>query len=129
MLYKYPQAEFPYTDLVETNRRRSKDEPEYELIDTGVFAEDRYFDVVVEYAKAGPDDILVQVSATNRGPDPVELHLLPTLWFRNTWAWGGHDAVERPSARRAEDGSASIVADPAELGRYRLSCEGHPDLL
>src|SRR4051812_9700133 len=131
MLYKYPQAAFPYTDLVETNRRRSKDEPEYELVDTGIFAEDRYFDVVVEYAKAGPDDILVRVSATNRGPDPAELHLLPHLWFRNTWSWGSHDAGERPSVRRALDGAdcPSIVAEHAELGRYRLSCDGTPGLL
>src|SRR6476661_3860149 len=129
MLYKYPQAEYPYTDLVETNRRRSKDQPEYELVDTGVFAEDRYFDVVIEYAKAGPDDILVRISATNRGPDPAELHLLPTLWFRNTWAWGGHDVGERPAAWRAEDGSASIVAEHADLGRYRLSCDCQPALL
>jgi hypothetical protein len=129
MLYKYPQAAFPYADLVETNRRRSKDEPEYELIDTAVFAEDRYFDVEVEYAKAGPDDILVRVSATNRGPESAELHLLPTLWFRDTWAWGGHDAGERPSLRRESDGSSAILAEHTELGRYRLACEGRPDLL
>jgi hypothetical protein len=129
MLYRYPQAEFPYGDLVETNRRRSKEEPEYELIDTGVFAEDRYFDVLVEYAKAGPDDILIRISAANRGPDPAELHLLPTLWLRNTWSWGGHDAGARPSIRHAEDGSASILAEHAELGRYRLDCEGRPALL
>src|SRR5215467_3389477 len=92
MLYKYPQAAYPYADLVETNAQRSKNEPEYELIDTGVFAEDRYFDVTVEYAKAGPDDILIQFTATNRGSDPAELQLLPTLWFRNTWDWGEHDA-------------------------------------
>jgi hypothetical protein len=129
MLYKYPQAAFPYGDLVETNRRRSKEEPEYELIETGVFAEDRYFDVVVEYAKAGPEDILVRISATNRGPDSAELHLLPHLWFRNTWSWGGHDAGERPTLRRAEDGSAAILAEHADLGRYRLSCDGQPALL
>src|SRR5207248_597241 len=127
LLYKYPQAAFPYADLVETNRRRGRDQAEYELLDTGIFAEDRYFDVVVEYAKAGPDDLLVRVSATNRGPDPAELHLLPTLWFRNTWAWGGHGAGERPSLRRAEDGSARVVAEHPELGRYVLACEGRPD--
>src|SRR6185436_6091424 len=86
MLYKYPQRAFPYADLVESNRRRSKGDPEYELLDTGVFAEDRYFDVLIEYAKASPDDILIRVSATNRGPDAAELRLLPTLWFRNTWS-------------------------------------------
>jgi hypothetical protein len=134
MLYKYPQAAFPYGDLVETNRSRGKDEPEYELVDTGIFAEDRYFDVVVEYAKAGPDDILIRVSATNRGPEAAELHLLPQLWLRNTWAWGGHDVSERPSLRRAGDGlgsevAAAVVAEHAELGCYRLTCEGAPSLL
>src|SRR3977135_2997830 len=88
LLYKYPQREFPYDDLVATNGRRSKDEFEYELIDTGIFDENRYFDVFVEYAKAAPDDILVEVTAHNRGPDVASLHLLPALWFRNTWAWG-----------------------------------------
>ncbi len=85
-LYKYPQAAFPYADLVETNRRRSRNEMEYELLDTGVFNQDRYFDVFVEYAKDGPEDILVQITAVNRGPEKAELHLLPTLWFRNDWA-------------------------------------------
>src|SRR3954452_8021862 len=129
MLYKYPQVAFPYADLVETNRNRHKDQPEYELVDTGVFAENRYFDVVIEYAKAGPDDILVQVSATNRGPDPADLHLLPTLWFRNTWAWGGPEASHRPTIRRADDGSAAMHVEHAELGQYRLSCDGAPRLL
>src|SRR4051812_49983487 len=126
MLYKYPQAAFPYGDLTETNRRRSKNEPEYELVDTGVFAEDRYFDVTIEYAKAGPDDILARFSATNRGPDSADLHLLPTLWFRNTWAWGTPDAGARPWAWRADDGSAAILADHPELGRYRLTWDGRP---
>ena len=84
-LYKYPQVAFPYARLAEENRRRDRRAPEFELLDTGVFDEDRYFDVVVEYAKAAPDDILVRVTATNRGPEAAELHLLPTLWFRNTW--------------------------------------------
>src|SRR5512139_3745566 len=86
-LYKYPQAAYPYADLVETNRRRTRDEMEYELIDTGVFDGDRYFDVYVEYAKADPEDILIQITVANRGPDPATLHVLPTLWFRNTWTW------------------------------------------
>src|SRR5512143_3065800 len=85
-LYKYPQAAFPYADLVETNRRRSRNEMEYELLDTGVFKDDRYFDVFVEYAKESPEDILIQITAANRGPEVAELHLLPTLWFRNDWA-------------------------------------------
>jgi len=87
-LYKYPQAEFPYDRLVEENRRRGRQALEFELIDTGVFAEDRYFDVCVEYAKATPEDILIRVRAVNRGPETAQLHLLPTLWFRNTWSWG-----------------------------------------
>lgn len=87
-LYKYSQRAFPYDELVEENRRRGRSEPEYELLDTGVFEEDRYFDIVVEYAKADVEDIIISISATNRGPDPAELHLLPTLWFRNTWSWG-----------------------------------------
>ena len=85
-LYKYPQSAFPYADLVETNRRRNRNDMEYELLDTGIFNEDRYFDVFVEYAKAGPEDILVRITAANRGPDAADLHLLPTLWFRNDWS-------------------------------------------
>src|SRR5947207_3424071 len=87
MLYKYPQAEFPYAHLVEESRRRGKQDPEFELLDTGAFDGDRYFDVFVEYAKAGPDDILMLVTACNRGPEPAVLHLLPQLWFRNKWLW------------------------------------------
>ena len=98
--YKYPQRAFPYWDLVSTNRSRGKQEMEYELLDTGIFDEDRYFDVVVEYAKAGPDDILMLVTAHNRGPDAATLHLLPTLWFRNTWSWG--DEVPKPTLAAAD---------------------------
>lgn len=102
-LYKYPQRAYPYADLVHENGRRGRDEPEYELLDTGVFSEDRYFDVTVEYAKAAPDDVLIRIIAANRGPDPAPLHLLPTLWFRNTdniagWAvgkLGGSDRGEQ----------------------------------
>ena len=97
-LYKYPQAAFPYGDLVETNRRRGRHEFEYELLDTGVFDEDRYFDVFVEYAKASPEDILIQITVHNRGPEPATLHVLPTLWFRNAWSWGGDAA--RPVLRQ-----------------------------
>src|SRR6187200_2450318 len=86
-LYKYPQGAYPYSDLVETNRRRSRAEMEYELLDTGVFEGDRYFDVFAEYAKAAPDDILIRITIWNRGPEPATLHVLPTLWFRNTWSW------------------------------------------
>ena len=97
MLYKYPQAAYPYEDLVRTNRGRSRTEYEYELLDTGVFDEDRYFDVFVEYAKAEPDDLLCRVTVANRGPDAAELHVLPTVWFRNTW---GEDRGSAPSMRR-----------------------------
>ena len=85
-LYKYPHVAYPYADLIETNRRRSRLELEYELLDTGVFDQDRYWDVVVEYAKAAPEDVLIRITVTNRGPEAATLHVLPTLWFRNTWA-------------------------------------------
>src|SRR5437867_971942 len=91
MLYKYPQVAFPYQQLVEENARRSRQDSEFELLDTGIFADDRYFDVFVEYAKAAPEDILIRISAVNRGPEPAILHILPTLWFRNTWSWGRDD--------------------------------------
>ena len=98
-LYKYPQAEFPYAKLVEENHRRSRRDSEYELINTGVFDENRYFDVIVEYAKATPEDLFIRIQVINRGPDPAELTLLPTLWFRNTWSWG-LDATPTANAGR-----------------------------
>ncbi len=134
-LYKYPQRAFPYADLVAENRRRGRGEPEYELIDTGVFAEDRYFDVTVEYAKVDPEDILIRITAINRGPDPAPLHLLPTLWFRNSWAWGYNhdDADRRPELRAVEtsDGTEQrfVRAMHAALGEYWLACEDKPQLL
>src|SRR5262249_11784875 len=91
-LYKYPHAAFPYCDLVETSRRRSRNEFEYELLDTKVFDQDRYFDVFVEYAKASPEDMLIQITIHNRGPEPASLHVVPTLWFRNQWSWRGQSA-------------------------------------
>src|SRR5580658_3683113 len=97
MLYKYPQAEFPYARLVEENRRRTRQQPEYELLDTGVFAEDRYFDVFIEYAKADVEDILIKITVVNRGPQSAPLRLLPTVWFRNTWSWGNPEP--RPNLR------------------------------
>ena len=124
-LYKYPQAEFPYARLVEENRRRGKDEREFELMDTGVFAENRYFDVHVEYAKAGCDDILVNISVTNHGPQPAELHLLPTVWFRNTWSWRKH--ARKPVLRQGAPGVVELEGVHDE--KRRLLCEGAPDLL
>ena len=99
-LFKYPQGAFPYADLVETNRRRNREEMEYELLDTGVFDGDRYFDVFVEYAKGGAEDILVKITALNRGPAEAELHLLPTLWFRNDWAAWIARPGEKPNLKQ-----------------------------
>ncbi|HEX5082016.1 MAG TPA: glucosidase [Blastocatellia bacterium] len=142
-LYKYPQAEFPYARLVEENRRRDKLSPEFELIDTGVFDDDRYFDVFVEYAKAGVEDILVRINAVNRGPEKAELHLLPTLWFRNTWSWNGKG--EKPLLRRTNCPGAKNPQSPSPnpqskcpeiveinhqaYGRRWLYCDGAPELL
>ncbi|MFF4121087.1 MGH1-like glycoside hydrolase domain-containing protein [Streptomyces sp. NPDC001714] len=123
-LYKYPQAEFPYDELVTVNRDRGRGESEYELLDTGVFDEDRYFDVFVEYAKAGPEDLLVEITAHNRGPDEATLHLLPTLWFRHTWSWAG--GTEVPGLRHTD---GAILADHAELGPRRLYFEGAAETL
>ena len=109
-LYKYPQAEFPYTRLVEENRRRGRDEPEYELIDTGVFDKDRYFDVFVEYAKASPEDLLIRIDVINRGPEPAELTVLPTVWFRNTWSWGLDDSSAQASKRRIANGRGQGIS-------------------
>ncbi|HYM88544.1 MAG TPA: glucosidase, partial [Nitrospiraceae bacterium] len=133
-LYKYPQAAYPYADLLETNRRRSRNEMEYELLDTGVFHQDRYFDVFVEYAKDGPDDMLVQITAVNRGPEQAELHLLPTLWFRNDWAaWiaESNRAAEVPTLKQiqAAAGASAITAQHATLGTYYLYCDGKVPLL
>ena len=124
-LYKYPQAVFPYNNLVETNRRRSREEFEYELLDTGVFDEDRYFDVFVEYAKADPEDILITITVHNRGPEAATLCLLPTLWFRNTWSCGKEET--KPVLREGKAGS--IVASDSKLGDRTLQCEGNPELL
>ena len=130
-LYKYPQAAYPYADLVDTNRGRSRNEMEYELLDTGVFDQDRYFDVFVEYAKDGPDDILVQITAVNRGPEKAELHLLPTLWFRNDWAsWiVGHSKKPVLKQIKGPAGTSTMAAEHPILGRYCLYCEGDVPLL
>jgi len=126
-LYKYPQAEFPYAQLVAENRRRGKNEPEFELIDTGVFNENRYFDVFAEYAKNSPDDILVRLTVANRGPDAATLHLLPALWFRNTWSWGSTNEGDgpRPQLRDGADGKF-ISASHETLGNFRLAIGAAP---
>ena len=128
-LYKYPQAAFPYAQLSEENRRRDRRRPEYELLDTGVFDQDRYFDVTAEYAKASTDDILVRISITNRGPEAAPLHVLPTLWFRNTWSWDLGAA--RPCLREGAPGPGwrVIHAEHASLGPRWLSVEGAAELL
>jgi hypothetical protein len=125
MLYKYPQREFPYGQLVEESRRRGKDQPEYELLDTGIFDDDRYFDVFVEYAKAGPEDLLMQVTIHNRGLEEVQIHLLPQLWFRNTWSW----KAEAQKPRLTAAGPGLVKARHPELGEYTLHAEGDPALL
>ena len=145
-LYKYPQAAFPYGELVEENKRRGRAAGEYEILDTHVFDEDRYFDVFVEYAKAGPEDIYIQITAINRGPESAPLHLLPTLWFRNTWAWG-HESPRPRLARAANQRmqtdpradpagwtpdpyhAAQIEAVHPYYGPRWLTCEGLPPLL
>src|SRR5262249_1461491 len=119
-LYKYPQAEFPYSDLVVTNRDRGRHDLEYELLDTGVFEGDRYFDVFVEYAKAAPEDMLIAITVCNRGPEPATLHVLPTVWFRNVWSWGGE--ALRPVLRESRRGT--IAASHPDLGERYLYCEG-----
>jgi hypothetical protein len=124
-LYRYPQAEFPYEQLRHVNRARTRDEPEYELADTGVLGDERFFDVETSYAKAGPDDLCIRITVTNRGPDPAVLHLLPTLWFRNTWAWGRDDRYPGMAA----DGDTTIAVEHGTLGRMWLSCGGDPTLL
>jgi hypothetical protein len=127
-LYKYPQAEFPYEKLVTENRQRSKNEPEYELLDTGVFDEDRYFDVLVEYAKVDIEDILIKITVSNRGPETANLRLLPTVWFRNIWSWG--ENVARPELKRESNSpNPAIVLDHPDSGRRWLHCEGSPELL
>jgi len=124
-LYKYPQAEFPYQRLLKEATGRSKQQPEFELLDSGIFDENRYFDIFAEYAKVDANDILIRISAVNRGPDPAILHLLPTLWFRNTWSWV--PGAAKPALRRSGEGA--IDAQHEDLGPYRLVLDGNPPLL
>ena len=128
-LYKYPQQPYPYELLVEENRRRSRQDFEFELLDTGVFGGQRYFDVFVEYGKVSPEDILIKISTVNRGPKRAELHLLPTLWFRNTWSWYPHST--KPSLRLIESGNSISVLEAShpQLGRRWLYCEGPVEVL
>ena len=129
MLYKYPQAEFPYKALVDENRRRGRSQPEFELYDTGVFRENRYFDIFTEYAKGSDEDIFIRITAWNRGPDAATLHLLPTLWFRNTWSWGSD--LRRPVIRRATpvEEILSVESQHWQYGKRWLLATGQPELL
>src|SRR5439155_1666813 len=122
MLYKYTQREFPYTLLIEQNASRGKGDPEFELLDTRIFDDDRYFDVFVEYAKAGPNDLLMQISIYNRGPDEAVLHVLPQLWFRNTWSWNG-TAVKPELSVGME---RTIEVRHPQLGNHFFYSEGEP---
>src|SRR5471032_1632127 len=124
MLYKYPQREFPYAQLVAENARRGKDQPEFELLDTGIFDDDRYFDVFVEYAKASPDDLLMRVTVHNRGPDEATIQLLPQLWFRNTWSWKSDSA--KPDIARTNRGV--LTARHAEIGDHNFYTDGEPEI-
>src|SRR5215470_4857370 len=128
-LYKYPQAAFPYANLVDTSRKLSRTEFEYELLDTGVFDKDRYFDVFVEYAKQSPEDLLIQITIHNRGPEAAELHVLPTLWFRNQWSWQGR--ADRPALSQlpGTPGRSIVKAVDARLGERHFYCEGDVPLL
>jgi hypothetical protein len=129
MLYKYPQRAFPYGDLVEENRRRDRSAPEYELIDTGAFDEDRYFDVFVEYAKVDAEDLLMRVTVCNRGPETAPVHVLPTVWFRNTWSWNGDTGRGQLRALPASGGAAAIEVDTVRYGRRWIYFDGGPELL
>jgi hypothetical protein len=123
--YHYPQRQFPYGDLVAENARRGKHDPEYELLDTGAFDDDRYWIVEVHYAKADPHDLLMTVQVTNAGPDTETLHILPTAWYRNTWAWD--EGTERPQLRA--DGAGRIATDHPFLGPLELVADGSPTVL
>jgi hypothetical protein len=128
-LYKYPQARYPYEQLIAENGQRSRDEQEFELTDTGVFDEGRYFDVQIEYAKRTSDDILIRLTITNRGPEAAELHVLPTLWFRNTWAWGRTGEGYWPKPSMAQHDAGTVRAVHESLGTYRFAFDGQPEWL
>src|SRR5262245_39706405 len=125
--YRYPQAAFPYEKLLAENARRTKHDPEFELLDTGIFAGNRFFDIVAEYAKAGPDDVLIKITVFNRGPESADIAGLPTLWFRNTWSWGGQLGEgdwPKPSLRLS--GRSAVVAEHTTLNRFRWTAGSAP---
>jgi hypothetical protein len=128
-LYKYPQRAYPYEQLVAENAKRGKQEPEFELLDTGIFDEDRYFDVQVEYAKADLDDIAIRITISNRGPESAELEVLPTLWYRNTWSWEGNERVPEISIARKSAEQTTFVANKEGFDTYRLHCAGKIEAL
>jgi hypothetical protein len=125
MLYKYPQNEFPYSQLVNENRRRGKHDPEFELVDTGIFNDNRYFDIIIEYAKADDEDLLIRVSVDNLGPDAAQIHVLPQVWFRNTWSIGTGE--EKPELYKDDDGVITI--NHKHVGKYYLFADGKPEIL
>ena len=128
-LYKYPQRAYPYNDLLQINRQRTRHDLEYELLDTGIFDDDRYFDVFVEYAKNGPEDILIEFNVWNRGPEAAKIHVLPTLWFRNTWSWWPIAYRPMLGAKKLEEGNSSVFASHTELGDYYLLTDRNIPLL
>jgi hypothetical protein len=128
-LYKYPQAAYPYDLIVKTNKERSRTEKEYELIDTKVFDDDRYFDVFVDFAKSSPQNTVIRITVWNRGPEAATLHILPQLWFRNTWSWGQSTAKPTLATSGSNADYASVAAHHPELGERFFLCEGQPELL
>ena len=124
-LYKYPQQAFPYEQLRQENARRTRNEREYELTDTGIFDDDRYFDVYAEYAKAAPEDILIRVTIANRGGTAAPLHVLPTLWFRNTWSWRTQPGLRIPKPRLYQQAAGELVAEHATLGEFHFQIVGN----
>src|SRR4029078_10613350 len=128
-LYKYPQAAYPYDQIVRTSRARTRDELEYELMDTGVFNDGRYFDVFVKYSKEAPEGLLIRIPVHNRGPEAAELPVLPTLWFRNQWSWGGNVAKPWLSQVGGDSETAVVHAVDGDLVDHYLYCAGAPPLL
>jgi hypothetical protein len=128
-LYKYPQREFPYAQLVSENARRTRSDPEFELLDTNIFQDNRYFDVYVEYAKASVEDILVRITAWNRGPEPAPLHILPTVWFRNRWSWGDKYDMPRVAHTAGVEGMQVVALSDYHYGNRWLAFAGDPELL